>query len=575
VRYLGLACDYDGTLASWGTISGATLSALHRFRASNRKLIMVTGRGLDSLRESCPNLGLFDRVIAENGGLIYRPNEREEEPLCGPPDHRFAQALKARGVSPVFVGKTIVSTSMPHEKTVLETIRDLGLELHVIFNKGAVMVLPSGVNKASGLAAALRELHLSTHNVVGVGDAENDHAFLSACECGVSVANGLRVIKEHADVVTLGEDGDGVVELIDEMIEDDLLERTRFVRRHDIPIGKRDDGARVAIPPYGTRMLIAGPSGGGKTTATSGLLDRLAHEGYQFCVLDPEGDYSELQQAVSIGTVDAPPTFEEMMQLLRDPAQNVVLNLLRVSLHDRPKFLREMLVHIRKLHAETGRPHWLIVDEAHHFIPASANVSDGALEPLLETGVLITVHPRSIAPAVLSRMGWVVAIGEEPHRTIREAAELVRDPRGMDVRDGEGTLVWMRTSERSDVYRLRPELPAVERRRHHRKYAEGKLPPDRSFYFRGPDKRLNLPVRNLLQFVEIASGVDEETWMHHLEKDDYSSWMRSCIKDDDLADEVAAIERERDLSPRQSRERIRDAIERRYTLPEEGLDSSS
>ena len=48
----------------------------------------------------------------------------------------------------------------------------------MIFNKGAVMILPSGVNKATGLAAALEELGLSPHNVVGVGDAENDHAFL-------------------------------------------------------------------------------------------------------------------------------------------------------------------------------------------------------------------------------------------------------------------------------------------------------------------------------------------------------------------------------------------------------------
>ena len=59
----------------------------------------------------------------------------------------------------------------------LETIRDLGLEFQITFNKGAVMVLPAGVNKASGLAAAIGELGLSPLKVVGVGDAENDHAF--------------------------------------------------------------------------------------------------------------------------------------------------------------------------------------------------------------------------------------------------------------------------------------------------------------------------------------------------------------------------------------------------------------
>ena len=49
----------------------------------------------------------------------------------------------------------------PHEKEAIEAIRDLGLELQVIFNKDAVMILPSGVNKMTGLAAALKEIGIS------------------------------------------------------------------------------------------------------------------------------------------------------------------------------------------------------------------------------------------------------------------------------------------------------------------------------------------------------------------------------------------------------------------------------
>ena len=119
----------------------------------------------------------------------------------------------------------IVATWEPHEKTVLEAIRDCGLELQVIFNKGAVMVLPAGVNKATGLRAALAELNLSPHNAVGVGDAENDHAFLNICECAVAVANALPAVKERADIVTFADHGAGVTELIDEMLADDLVSR--------------------------------------------------------------------------------------------------------------------------------------------------------------------------------------------------------------------------------------------------------------------------------------------------------------------------------------------------------------
>ena len=111
---------------------------------------------------------------------------------------------------PVLAGRCIVATWEPHQHAVLEAIRELGLELQIIFNKGAVMVLPAGTSKASGLEAALALLELSPHNVVGIGDAENDHAFLRLCGCGVAVANALPLLKENADFVTEMPRGAGV-----------------------------------------------------------------------------------------------------------------------------------------------------------------------------------------------------------------------------------------------------------------------------------------------------------------------------------------------------------------------------
>ena len=219
MRYLALACDYDGTLAQDGLVDEPTLAALERLLASGRRLILVTGRELPELQKTFPHLDLFERVVVENGALLYRPGTREEKTLAEPPPQAFVRTLKERGVGPLSVGRVIVATWHPHETTVLETIRDLGLELQVIFNKEAVMVLPAGVNKATGLAAALKELGLSPHNVVGVGDAENDHAFLSLCECAVAVANALPMLKEKADLVTDGRRGAGVAELIGRLVE--------------------------------------------------------------------------------------------------------------------------------------------------------------------------------------------------------------------------------------------------------------------------------------------------------------------------------------------------------------------
>jgi hydroxymethylpyrimidine pyrophosphatase-like HAD family hydrolase len=222
MRYIALATDYDGTLALNGCVDAATLTALQRVRASGRRLILVTGRQLEDLLRVFPRADLFDRIVAENGALLYDPAGRTRRPLGTLPDPRFVRELAGRGVAPLSVGEVIVATWHPHETTVLEVIRDLALDLHVVLNKGAVMVLPTGTNKATGLRAALAELELSTQSTVGIGDAENDQEFLSACACGVAVANALDSVKARADFTTRGDHGAGVAELAERLLLADV-----------------------------------------------------------------------------------------------------------------------------------------------------------------------------------------------------------------------------------------------------------------------------------------------------------------------------------------------------------------
>jgi hypothetical protein len=222
MHYLVLATDYDGTLARDGEVSGATVNALKRLRASGRKAILVTGRELQELLWIFPEVELFDLVVAENGALLYSPKDRWEQVLVEPPPARFVMALRERGVSPLNIGRVIIASEESESAEILSVIHSLGLDLQVIFNKGSVMVLPSGVNKATGLAVALDHLGLSPQQVVGVGDAENDHPLLRYCGCGVAVANALPALKISADIVTHGEQEDGVIELIDGILADDL-----------------------------------------------------------------------------------------------------------------------------------------------------------------------------------------------------------------------------------------------------------------------------------------------------------------------------------------------------------------
>ncbi|HEX2089946.1 MAG TPA: HAD-IIB family hydrolase, partial [Actinomycetota bacterium] len=379
MRFLGLATDYDGTLAHHGQVSESTLRAMERARESGRRIILVTGRELEDLFQVFPQVELFDRVVAENGALIYRPGTREEKTLAEPPPPEFIEELKKRKVEPFSVGRVIVATWEPHETAVMEAIHELGLELHIVFNKGAVMVLPSGMSKAAGLREALAEMKLSPHNVVGVGDAENDHAFLSICECSVAVANALPTLKERCDLVTENPHGEGVTELIDMLVEDDLRRLESGIARHDVPIGTIDEDKPVTVTQFYANVLVAGPSGSGKSTLNTAFLERLVETGYQFCLIDPEGDYGTFEAADVLGAADRPPDVDEVIRHLESSQDNLVVNLVGLRLLDRPDFFSVLLPRLQELRARIGRPHWVIVDEAHHLLPSSSEPVSSAL----------------------------------------------------------------------------------------------------------------------------------------------------------------------------------------------------
>ncbi len=575
MRYLALACDYDGTLAHDGIVNDETLAAIERVRSSGRKLILVSGRELDDLQQIFSRLDLFDRAVLENGALLYTPATREEKVLGERPPDQFVALLKERGVGPISVGRVIVATWQPHENTVLEAIRDLGLELQVIFNKGAVMALPSGVNKASGLAAALSELSLSPHNTAGIGDAENDHAFLNLCECAVAVSNALPMLKERADWVTEGDHGRGVIELVDQLLDSDLSKLEPRMTRYDILLGAREGDREARLKPYGHNLLLAGTSQGGKTTLASGIIERLAEQGYQLCILDPEGDYSELESAVALGGSNRVPRVEEVIELLGKPEQNAVVNLLGVALEHRPAFFAKLFPRLQELRTRTGRPHWIVIDEAHHLLPSSWEAAPLTLPQGVYGLLMITLQPDHMAQSALSAIDTILAIGESADRTIRLFCEATGEPAPSltpTTLERGDALVWSRReapegNNGSNPFWVRSAPPRGTRRRHHRKYAEGELAPEWSFYFRGPEGKLNLRAQNLIIFMQLAEGVDDETWLHHLRRREYSGWFRDHIKDDSLANEAERIEADAALSAQESRARMREAIERRYTAP--------
>jgi HAD superfamily hydrolase (TIGR01484 family) len=564
VFFVALAADYDGTIARNSRIEPAAIDALTEVKNSGRKLVLVTGRELSELMRLA-ELDLFDLVVAENGGLLFDPASKEETLLAQPPPASLVERLRDLGVSPLSVGRTILSTCEPNETAVLTAIRELGLEMHIIFNKGAVMVLPSGVSKASGLREALKRLRLSPHNVVGIGDAENDQAFLAACGCAVAVANALPSTKEAADFV-VADHAAGVAELAQMLVAADLSSAKVRVAKVQPVLGERMDETPLRLTPFET-VLITGSSGGGKSTVVTALLEHMHESELQYCVVDPEGDYTSLREAVVVGDSKQEPRIAEVMDLLSKPEVNVVTNIVAVDPAERPRFLAKFLPEIAKLRSETGRPHWIVLEEAHHCLPAKWEPAPVTLPRELPAAIAITVHPEAVSRDFLDLVSTVVGVGDGAAERIAEfCASTGRacPPGPMGSLESGQVQILNRDREVEVIAAARPKH---RQKRHVRKYAEGELGEDKSFFFRGPKGDLNLRAQNLSIFLQLAQGVDDDTWLHHLRAREYSNWFRDAIKDEDLASEASAIERDKSLSANDSRLRIKDIVERRYTAP--------
>lgn len=561
-----VACDYDGTLASYGAIAPETVELLRRIQASGRRLLLITGRAFEDLLAVCPEIELFDLVIAENGAVIFDPRAKQVEDLAAPPPPEFVLALQAAGV-PLELGRVIVATVEPHERVVLETIRRLGLELQIIFNKSAVMVLPSGVSKESGLRAALRRLGISAHNTIGIGDGENDHAFLAHLGFSVAVANAVPALAAAADLVTAAPAGAGLVELVDGPLSAD---RGALQRRRTLPVvtlGLMGDDSPLTYPSLGPNLLVTGKSQSGKSTLTGVLVEQLVRAEYVLCLIDPEGDYRTLAEHEGIVVVASEAGSEEQRaaeveQLLKHRSTSVAIDLCALTKEEKVRAAAHFLRAVQGLRAQTGAPHWLIIDEAHQLFPRGGSQTQELIDFDWSGICLVTNEPGEMAPEVLAVAQHVLATSLDGLEALLPsgARSLFGDT---PLQTGEAVSFALDAATAADVRRFKVAQRVTGHHRHVKKYATGRLEPDRCFHFRGPREAVDLVANNLETFTMLAKGIDEETFVHHLRRGDYARWLRDEIKDPELADEIAALEGDADVA--NARRATLEAIGRRYT----------
>src|SRR5262249_9663765 len=381
--------------------------------------------------------------------------------------------------------------------------------------------------------------------------------------------------KEKADVVMAGDHGSGVVELVEQLLEDDLRLWDERLVRSSLSIGAQEhpgaEGVKkeMRIVPNRNSVLVAGVSASGKSSTVAAILEECQERGYQFCLIDPEGDFEGLAGALAVGSPTEPPDAKSVTQALTS-TQSLLVNLMGVPLPERPGAFQALLPRILEIRAKTGRPHWLVLDEAHHLLPTTWSPASSAIPQELGGTILVTVHPEHVSPAALAFVDMVIATGKAAARTLAEfsrAAQITPTRSTLAEPQPGEALVWLARSAGAEPMLVRTRRATAERRRHKRNYAQGELSPEQSFYFRGPQGKLNLRAQNLMTFLQVGEGVDDETWIFHAGQGDYSRWFETVIKDEELASSAREIERSGSEQAADARKKLRAAVESRYTAP--------
>jgi hydroxymethylpyrimidine pyrophosphatase-like HAD family hydrolase len=573
VKLFVLALDYDGTTARNDVMSPLVREAIADARARGVAVLLVTGRILDELRRVAGDLRFVDGVVAENGAVIHIPETGHTTTLAAPVPGPFVDELRRRGV-PHACGQCLVDADANDATVLLQVIRALELPLVLIFNGGRVMVMPQGVSKATGLRTLLETLRRSPHNMIAIGDAENDHELLRLAEVGAAVEWGSPALRAMSDTVVPGSGPPSVADYIRAVAADGHIPLVPRARRR-LRLGYREDGREFSLAVRGRNVLIAGDAKSGKSWVAGLLCEQLIMHGYCVCVLDPEGDYRSLEglPGVSIlGGTDPLPSPRDLLRALRYPDRSIVIDLSRNRHDEKIEYIRTVLPLLNHMRRQTGLPHRILVDEAHYFLH---DASARQLLDLETNGYTFVSYWASRLPAELLRATEVMIVTRESNpqeiEALRKWCSSCKqvDPGCWNVlgRLAMAQAVVLPITDESGgeivQFTLGPRLtPHV---RHRGKYVDVPVSESHAFVFHPNGHQGFHRVRTLRQFVaELERGKD---WDAYLRRGDFSRWIADVFGDYALAAEVREQETTHRTAPRpETASAVIQAIRRRYEL---------
>jgi hydroxymethylpyrimidine pyrophosphatase-like HAD family hydrolase len=572
MRFSALALDYDGTIAIDGAMDPTVRTAIGELRRQGIVVVLVTGRRLPDLRSVAGDLTCFDAVVAENGAVLEFPLSGRHIRLGHPPSAAFLRELERRRV-PCAWGESVVEMDSRWAEPALEAIRSLEEPLILAFNRGRLMILPQAIAKSSGLRQALFAHRLSIHNTVGIGDAENDHDLIDVCEVGVAVAWGTAALRAAADEVIEGSGPSAVAAYLRQLAAQPRLSAKQMGRRR-LTLGHQHDGQEVSLAVRGRTILIAGEPGTGKSWLAGLVCEQAILQGYCVCVIDPEGDYRSLEAlpgVITLGGDDPPPSARELVRALRHPDVSVIVDLSKVSHHEKREYVRTLLPLLNTLRRSTGLPHKVLLDEAHYFL----NTPDVTQLVDLELAgyILVTYRVSNLPSTIRDCIDNVVMVTRESDpdeaATLLSlcracAADAPSDRVFADLQTGEAAVLPGPEEARGIVRRFQVAPRLTEHVRHQSKYLDMPINEAHAFVFTS-DGRSGARARTLKEFTALLATLPSKTFEGHLRRHDFSRWIEAVFRDRPLAARLSAIETRIETDDaRDIAEAIAQAIRARY-----------
>lgn len=537
-------------------------------------VVLVTGRTLSHLRADFPGADShFDAIVAENGAIVHFAGESRA--VCPPVDPALAAALSERGVR-LRVGDVLLACSADDGAIATEEIHRLGLDSQLIYNRSELMILPAGITKGTGLRAALDQIDLSPHNVIGVGDAENDHALLDECEVGIAVGDAVPALQSRADRVMSAPSGEGVRELLDGPIIGGV--DAVFSDRWQIRLGV-NGSEQVSLPASQLNVLICGDSGSGKSHLAGLFAERLIAQGYSVLIIDPEGDHAGLARMRAVTRFsysDRLPAASFILEQMSKQQSSAIVDTSGMPTAERDKYLSALSLQVSLQRHAFGLPHWVLVDEAQD---APGCMTPSASIPTQSNWgyCLVSWRPDEIEDSTLDQVDAVIAVAAgERHDASAKIAGVVSRITGHPASAAEelltslphGSALLARNGDRGLVP-FAVASRVTEHVRHWHKYATVRLRPDRRFYFRDRHDQPAGCAANLSELQAVLATCSDDVLVHHSAGNELSRWLRRVFQDDVLADELTEIEDSlsaRHIEVSVARLRLMSAIRRRYRI---------